>query len=187
MSFRLDWTHAIRDDPDLSSTAKLVAYALATYMDRDGLCWPSVAKLARATSLSRRTVQIAHRELEAFGYLDPGDKKGGARRPNEYRALLPTEEERAHLVHRFQAGKRERKLRKGARDVAKRAQQTTKKGAPRAPELVKNSTENPYVGEDSAVATSSPTRARSRRDAPVAAAIERAKRAAEERDQGDAS
>jgi hypothetical protein len=91
VSLRLDWTHAIRADADLSSSAKLVAYALATYMDGDGLCWPSVAKLAGATSLSEKTAKRARDELVASSWLVVVEQGGGRTetgegKSNRYRA-----------------------------------------------------------------------------------------------------
>jgi hypothetical protein len=159
VSFRLAWRDAIRDDRDLSWKGKLIAHTLASRMNGEGECNPGVATVARDASLSARAVQIGLRELEAFGYLDSGEKKGGAGRSNEYRALLPSREERAHRVQAFQAREQERRTRKGARDAAKRVHRLPEKGARRAPEPVKNPKTNPDAVEDSAVAPSSTARA----------------------------
>jgi hypothetical protein len=88
---RLDWTRAVRDDGGLSSGAKLVGFALATFMDRDGVCWPSVETLRAATSLSGRTVERRRNELLDGGYLIVVEHGGGRRRSNRYRAVFPPE------------------------------------------------------------------------------------------------
>lgn len=51
-------------DSDSSSSAKLVAHTLTTWMNGAGGCWPSLTEIARRTSLDRKTVVSAIRELE---------------------------------------------------------------------------------------------------------------------------
>lgn len=56
---------------DLTSTQKLVALALSSFVNRNGEAhaWPSVARLCSMTSLSRRSVQAATNQLEELGIL----------------------------------------------------------------------------------------------------------------------
>ena len=70
---------------ELNATARAVACALATYMDRDGVCWPSVETISRLLRLSRRTVQRAIRTLEAQGFLRV-QLGGGRGKASTYRA-----------------------------------------------------------------------------------------------------
>ena len=45
---RVDWLLAIRDErSELSWRARAVAFALVTWADADGVCWPSLTTLAR--------------------------------------------------------------------------------------------------------------------------------------------
>ncbi len=56
--------------PDLSPSAKAVAVALASFMDRDGECWPSREKIMERSGVRRTaTVSKATTELEAQGLL----------------------------------------------------------------------------------------------------------------------
>lgn len=71
------WRDAVSDS-DRSSSAKLVAHTLTTWMNGTGSCWPSMEEIARRTSLSTRTVARAIEELEAGGLLDVSRSKGRA-------------------------------------------------------------------------------------------------------------
>src|SRR5207249_250846 len=75
-------------DSAASRTAKLVAYTLSTYMNREGVAWPSQAILASGCSLSVRAVQIATLRLEEVGLLKLKRSKG--RGSHRYYALVPT-------------------------------------------------------------------------------------------------
>ena len=71
------WRDAIRDDPDLSTTATSVGWCLATYLNsRTGFGWPSVVLLAAGSKWSARTAGRAVNELEAKGYLEIDRSKG---------------------------------------------------------------------------------------------------------------
>jgi hypothetical protein len=71
----------------LGPTARAVACALATYMNGDGACWPSINTIAALLRLNRRTVQRTLRKLEADGFL--GVERGGGRgKPSTYTAAL---------------------------------------------------------------------------------------------------
>jgi hypothetical protein len=65
-----DWMREIRDDRQLSPTAKLCAFTLATYFDRRGECFPSRAVIGRGMGLSTRTVTRALAELREAGAVE---------------------------------------------------------------------------------------------------------------------
>ncbi|AGN30403.1 hypothetical protein SXAG_00122 [Synechococcus phage S-CBS4] len=54
---------------DLTPTHKLILLGLADWANDEGLCWPSVDRLAQKTGLSRRTIQTNIRQLEACRYM----------------------------------------------------------------------------------------------------------------------
>lgn len=63
------WRKAVRDTA-LDTTAKAVAYTLGTYADRNGICWPSLATIARGAGLAgNHPVVQALRRLESAGLL----------------------------------------------------------------------------------------------------------------------
>lgn len=53
----------------LPDSEKLVLLALADCADDEGVCWPSIATLARKCTKSERTVQCCIRSLEQRGHL----------------------------------------------------------------------------------------------------------------------
>lgn len=58
---------------------KLVMLALGNYAnDNGGSCFPSVARIAEVTGLSRRGVQKILRRLQQDGYLRPVGARPGA-------------------------------------------------------------------------------------------------------------
>ena len=79
------WQRAIRDMP-LDKSAKTVAYALASRMNRAGCCWPGKARLAADTGYSVRTMDRAVRRLEQAGLVDVRRRPPA---PNLYTARLP--------------------------------------------------------------------------------------------------
>lgn len=94
---RFRWQKQIRDDPRLSSTDKLLAWALLTWMNADGYCYPSLETLAEAMSCGRSTVAEHIKDgspLVDLGYLkigshvDPTRKKKAGRPVNSYLALM---------------------------------------------------------------------------------------------------
>jgi Helix-turn-helix domain len=91
------WRDAVRDSRELSATAKLVAFVLSTYMNRDGEAWPSRETLAFGCGLDvrnvTRNVSEPLREAEDAGFLDYPDNKGGRGKSNRYRARLPASAE----------------------------------------------------------------------------------------------
>jgi hypothetical protein len=82
------WRHAIRESA-LGQTAKLVAHTLSTYMDANGDAWPSLATLARGSSLSVPSVVAAVQRLEDARLLSVERSAGGSGRSNRYHAACP--------------------------------------------------------------------------------------------------
>lgn len=60
---------AVWDREDLSSTQKLVLLSLADWANDEGLCWPSIERLAIKTSMAGRSVQRIIRDLESMGFV----------------------------------------------------------------------------------------------------------------------
>lgn len=54
---------------ELSLPAKAVGWALSTFMNRHGVCWPSIAVIAGRAGCSRRAAVAAVAELEHAGLL----------------------------------------------------------------------------------------------------------------------
>jgi hypothetical protein len=77
---------AVWDREDLSSTQKLVLLALADWANDEGLCWPSIDRVAVKASLTSRAVQKTIRSLEEMQFLRKEEIKG---RGNKYWVLLP--------------------------------------------------------------------------------------------------
>ena len=63
------WVSHWREHSDLKPSARLVLLALAAYMDRRGVAWPSLATLARDTGLARRSVYRCLAQAEAGGWI----------------------------------------------------------------------------------------------------------------------
>ena len=89
------WRDAIRDS-DLSSTTKLVAFVLSTYMSGDKLtAWPARSTIARGCSVSVRAVDKHILTLEERSFLDVLHSDGGnptsrtSRTTNTYSRTLP--------------------------------------------------------------------------------------------------
>ena len=60
----------------LTSTQKLVLIAMADWSNDEGICWPSIAKLASKTSLSERGLRKVIRNLEQLGHINTQEKPG---------------------------------------------------------------------------------------------------------------
>ena len=84
------WQRAMRDSPELDATARLVGFVLATYMDKDGRCYPGQARLAEGIGRSVATVRRGLRTLEAAGFLVT--QRGGRGTCNRYRGVIPRTE-----------------------------------------------------------------------------------------------
>ena len=75
-------------ESELGSSARLVALALSTHMDRDGgSCFPSLTLQQRETRLARSTVCTALDEIERARLVMR--TRGGRGRPTRYRPTSP--------------------------------------------------------------------------------------------------
>jgi rubrerythrin len=80
------WRDTVRES-ELTSTPKLVALVLSTYMNGDGHAYPSIGTLAAGSSLSRRAVEHSLPKLEAAGFLEIARTRG--RTSHTYAITLP--------------------------------------------------------------------------------------------------
>ncbi len=87
---------AFSQSKHLGRTAKIIAELLLQYRSKEtGICYPSIATLARKSKRSERTVQRALRELEVFGFLiiehyfDNSDTGHGRQTSNRYTLVIP--------------------------------------------------------------------------------------------------
>jgi DNA-binding transcriptional ArsR family regulator len=72
-----------------AAARKLTLIALADRAGDDGVCWPSVAKIAHDTELSESTVRRALRELCELGLIEVQRRRvDGASMTNAYRLLI---------------------------------------------------------------------------------------------------
>jgi hypothetical protein len=77
---------AVWDREDLSSTQKLVLLSLADWANDEGLCWPSIERLAIKTSMAGRSVQRIIRDLESMGFVRRDEVLG---KGNRYWISIP--------------------------------------------------------------------------------------------------
>ena len=56
-------------DLSLSDSLKIVLLALADNANDEGLCWPSIATIAKKCSKGQRTIQLAIKSLVEMGHL----------------------------------------------------------------------------------------------------------------------
>lgn len=77
---------AVWEREDLASTHKLVLLALADWANDEGLCWPSINRLAVKASLTTRAVQKAIRALEQMGFVRREEVTG---KGNRYWIAIP--------------------------------------------------------------------------------------------------
>jgi hypothetical protein len=80
---------AVWERADLSSTQKLVLLALADWANDEGLCWPSINRLAVKASLTSRGVQKSIRSLEDMGFIRREEVTG---KGNRYWISIPANE-----------------------------------------------------------------------------------------------
>jgi DNA-binding MarR family transcriptional regulator len=73
----------VMQDPEISLTAKGVYALLCTFADRDGMCFPTVAKLAECSGVSKRTIERAVGELQQKKYVKRERRKFFLRKDNE--------------------------------------------------------------------------------------------------------
>ena len=93
LPFIVRWRAAICGEASpLTSTERLVAFALAQHADGNGAsCFPSVESIAKTAALKERATQDALRRLDRMGYVErtPTKSAGQAWRGYEYRLQLP--------------------------------------------------------------------------------------------------
>lgn len=77
---------AVWEREDLASTHKLVLLALADWANDEGLCWPSINRLAIKTSMAGRSVQRLIRQLEDMGFVRREEAIG---KGNRYWIAMP--------------------------------------------------------------------------------------------------
>jgi hypothetical protein len=77
------------DREDLSSTQKLVLLALADWANDEGLCWPSIERVAKKSSLKKRAVQLAIRSLEEMQFIRREEVIG---KGNRYWIQIPVQQ-----------------------------------------------------------------------------------------------
>ena len=113
--------------PDVWQFAVLIV--LAHHCNQsEGLSWPSVDTICKATGMSERRAQYALRQLEAAGLIQPiGSRKGGRGQSVKYQLRLPS-------VAAKGARRAPNHPRKGCTDAAKRVHGWPVKGAHGAPE-----------------------------------------------------
>ncbi|MCZ7526607.1 MAG: helix-turn-helix domain-containing protein [Acidimicrobiia bacterium] len=78
---------------DVSDRAIRVYGLLATYADRDGICWPSRERLAQGARCSTDSIDRALRDLETAGMIER--VRRGRRLANRYRLLVTDESDSA--------------------------------------------------------------------------------------------
>tara|TARA_R110000751_G_scaffold307640_1_gene430303 strand:- start:4268 stop:4981 length:714 start_codon:yes stop_codon:yes gene_type:complete len=129
-------------DQDVPPTPSHVLLVLANYADQDGVCWPSVATIARKTRLSERGVQKALRVLEGEGLIaaQPDRRVLGRGSSIRYRLQLrkgapdsPITAERVNDVHPDDGSRGERGSEKGEPRSGK-----GERGAPKPSRTIKN-------------------------------------------------
>lgn len=81
--------------PIRAEKVKVVAWAIGSFMDAEGCCFPSRQTIKDCASVSVKTVDRALVVLEARGLLaiersDGGRRQGGRGSSNRYRALIPS-------------------------------------------------------------------------------------------------
>lgn len=85
------WRRALRDHGPRSQGLLLTLYTIGTYMDRDGIAWPSQELIAAGARASVRTVQRHIAIAERTGWLGVqlAGRGGQGWRHNAYRAAVP--------------------------------------------------------------------------------------------------
>jgi len=69
-------------DQLMSGNDKVILLALADHADENGICWPSINRIAERSCVSRRTVINILAKLETSGFLTKD--VGGGRKSNRY-------------------------------------------------------------------------------------------------------
>jgi hypothetical protein len=88
MSIRaINWAFSL----SIAPTPKLILIAIADHADDDGVCWPSLERVADKASVNRRTVMRHVEEFAAAGLLTlehRRDEATGLQLPNRYRLKM---------------------------------------------------------------------------------------------------
>ena len=77
----------LQRDPDVDIYVKTVYLALSSRVDRDGVCFPSQARIAAEASCSERQVRRALTELKRLGLIESRTVPTEHGRRNVYRLL----------------------------------------------------------------------------------------------------
>lgn len=126
-----------------TSSAILVAYVLAFYLNDQRRVFPSKETIQARSGLSESTVERALTELEARGVLTVLTPGGGRKRPTVYHVATVQEIGKGVTVTPYQEGEQEQKgghhdpvssPEKGSNGSQKRGQTSTKKGVTTTPE-----------------------------------------------------
>ncbi len=83
---------AVRYDPKIPASAKLLYAEISSLTDGCGFCWASNAYFERLYDLSERTIIRLIRALEAAGYIRIEDADGGAATRKIYAGVNPIAE-----------------------------------------------------------------------------------------------
>lgn len=75
--------NAVLSSRSTNGNARCVLIALADYADDDGVCWPSVANVAKKANVCERTARAAIRNLERTGEIEAA-MNAGPRGTNRY-------------------------------------------------------------------------------------------------------
>lgn len=82
------WLSKVLRDDTLTTTQRAVAAALWSYMDRAGVCWPSVETIGQRAGISkRRNVRLALDMLTERGHLERVLQPNGRLSTNRYKAV----------------------------------------------------------------------------------------------------
>jgi hypothetical protein len=80
---------AVRYDPELPSTAKLLYAEISSMTDRTGYCFASNAYFRRVFGISERTLQDHLRALRSGGFIRIEDGDGGSKQRKIYAGINP--------------------------------------------------------------------------------------------------
>lgn len=82
------WLSKVLRDEALTPTQRAVAAALWSFMDRAGVCWPSLEKIGGRAGISqRRHVRLALDMLTERGHVERVLQPGGRLSTNRYKAV----------------------------------------------------------------------------------------------------
>ena len=67
----------IVDDDNVSAYGKLIYFVLSKYVSKDGICWPSIKRIADNAGVSQNTVRRTIAELSSLDWLEVEIRKAG--------------------------------------------------------------------------------------------------------------